>query len=227
MKTSNKKAYILKMNLLSANVFSLIVFVIMAIITNLLIGYVGIFMYPFILTCIILYFALHELFHGVGYYIGGTKLKNIAYGIFLEKGIFYCMGYQEITKKNILISLQMPFMVLGVITYIIGVILNLPLLVWLSVFNIMGAAMDMAMFFYILRIKNVHYSESGEPDEFVLITDEDLTKKKSIFISVKEVKDYKKDDYEFKDIKRFKCSKASWIALIVIIGLDLINIMLG
>ena len=227
MKTSKKKAFVLKMRLIPANVFSIIIFIVFAIITIKLIGIVGIFRFPFILTILILYFALHELIHGVGYFIGGTKLKNIAYGIFLEKGIFYCMGFQEITKKNILISLQMPFMVIGVITYIIGVVFYIPLLVWLSVFNIMGAAMDMAMFFYILGIKNVHYSESGEPDEFVLITDEDLTKKNNLFIKIKEVKDYKKEDYEFKNIKRFKCSKSSWIALLVLIGLDLVNLMLG
>ena len=227
MKISKKKAYIFKMNLWTANIFSIAVFVIMAIITILLIGYTAIFKKPFILTLIIIYFAIHELLHGIGYFIGGTKLKNISYGIALEKGIFYCMGYQEITKKNILISLQMPFMVIGVITYIIGIIFKLRVLTWLSVFNIMGAAMDMAMFIFISGIKNVHYSESGKPDEFVLITDEDLTKKKSIFLVLKETKDYKKEDYEFKDIKRFKCSKSSWIALLVLLGLDLINIILG
>ena len=172
MKISKKKAYIFKMNLWTANIFSIAVFVIMAIITILLIGYTAIFQKPFILTLIIIYFAIHELLHGIGYFIGGTKLKNISYGIALEKGIFYCMGYQEITKKNILISLQMPFMVIGVITYIIGIIFKLRVLTWLSVFNIMGAAMDMAMFIFISGIKNVHYSESGKPNEFVLITSE-------------------------------------------------------
>ena len=227
MQTSKKKAYVLKMKLLPANMLSIIIFIILGITNLKLIGFVGIFRKPFILTIVILYFFLHELLHGIGYYIGGTKLKNISYGILLEKGMFYCMGYQEITKKNILLSLQMPFMVLGIITYIIGIILNLSVLVWLSVFNIMGASMDIVMFLYISRIKNVHYSETGNPDEFVLITEEDLNKKKSIFLKVVETKNYKKEDYEFDNIKRLSCTKSSIIALIVILGLDIINLMLG
>ncbi len=227
MKISNKKAYIFKMNMVSANIFSMVVFAVAAALTIHLIGYVGLFVKPFILTLILLYFALHELLHGIGYFLGGTKLKNISYGIALERGIFYCMGYQEITKKNILISLQMPFMVIGVITYIIGIIFKLPVLTWLSVFNIMGASMDMAMFAYISRIKNLHYSESGEPDEFVLISDEDLEKKKSVFFKKKEVKDYKKEDYEFRNIKRFRCSKSSWVALLVLLGLDIVSLIIG
>lgn len=227
MQTSKKKAYVLKMKLLPANMLSIIIFIILGIINLKLIGFVGIFRKPFILTIVILYFFLHELLHGIGYYIGGTKLKNISYGILLEKGLFYCMGYQEITKKNILLSLQMPFMVLGIITYIIGIILNLSVLVWLSAFNIMGASMDIVMFLYISRIKNVHYSETGNPDEFVLITEEDLNKKKSIFLKVTETKNYKKEDYEFDNIKRLNCTKSSIIALIVILGLDIINLMLG
>ena len=227
MQTSKKKAYVLKMKLLPANILSIIIFIILGVINLKLIGFVGIFRKPFILTIVILYFFLHELLHGIGYYIGGTKLKNISYGILLEKGLFYCMGYQEITKKNILLSLQMPFMVLGIITYIIGITLNLSVLVWLSAFNIMGASMDIVMFLYISRIKNVHYSETGNPDEFVLITEEDLNKKKSIFLKVIEAKNYKKEDYEFDNIKRFNCTKSSIIALIVILGLDIINLMLG
>ena len=227
MQTSKKKAYVLKMKLLPANMLSIIIFIILGIINLKLIGFVGIFRKPFILTMVILYFFLHELLHGIGYYIGGTKLKNISYGILLEKGLFYCMGYQEITKKNILLSLQMPFMVLGIITYIIGITLNLSVLVWLSAFNIMGASMDIVMFLYISRIKNVHYSETGNPDEFVLITEEDLNKKKSIFLKVIETKNYKKEDYEFDNIKRLNCTKSSIIALIVILGLDIINLMLG
>ena len=36
---------------------------------------------------------------------------------------------KECIKKNILISLQMPFMVIGVVTYILGIVFNFPLLV--------------------------------------------------------------------------------------------------
>jgi hypothetical protein len=203
----------------------MILFILAAIITYKIFGYVGLFEKPFVLTVMIAYLLLHEAFHGIGYYLGGCKWNNISFGILLEKGIFYCMGYQELTKKNILLSLQMPFTFLSVIPYIIAVIFHLPVLAWLAVINFMGAAMDMAMFIYISRIGDCHYGESGAPNEFVLITSKDLSKKKSIFLRLKEVKDYKKQDFVFQNIKRFQWTKFSIIILLVIIGIDLLNLI--
>ena len=229
MKTSNKKAYVFKMNITTASIFSIVVFLLLVFVTTLIDGVTLFKAYqtPFLLCLLVGYFFLHELLHGVGFVLGGSKLKNIKLGAALEKGIFYCMSYQELTKKNILISLQMPFMVIGVITYVIGIVFNIPVLTWLSVLNIMGASMDLVMFFYILRIKNVTYSESGEPDEFVLISNEDLSKRKSIFLKLKETKDYKKEDYIFKDFKKIEISKASWIVILILIALDLVTLLLG
>lgn len=229
MKISNKKAYVFKMNITTASIFSIVVFLLLVFVTTLIDGVTLFKAYqtPFLLCLLVGYFFLHELLHGVGFVLAGSKLKNIKLGAALEKGIFYCMSYQELTKKNILISLQMPFMVIGVITYVIGIVFNIPVLTWLSVLNIMGASMDLVMFFYILRIKNVTYSESGEPDEFVLISNEDLSKRKSIFLKLKETKDYKKEDYIFKDFKRIEISKASWIVILILIALDLVTLLLG
>ncbi len=226
MSTTNKKAYVFEMDLVKANLFSLIIFIIAGIITYLIFGFSDFFGKPFILTILIGYFALHELLHGIGYLIGGTKYQNISYGVLLEKGIFYCMSYQEITKKNIMISLLMPFIWITVVTYIIGLMISSPFLAWLSVVNFMGASMDLMMFFYLLRIKDVTYGESGQPNEFVLISSENLKNKKSLFFHVKDVRDYKKEDYEFKDFKRFNITKGSFIALLVVFGLDLINTFL-
>lgn len=223
MSTTSKKAYIYKMKLGPANILCLGIIAILYIFTVVVFHINISFNNPLILfILIILYLMLHEFLHGVGYFVGGVKRKNIQYGIRLEKGIFYAMAYQELTKKNILISLQMPFMVIGVITYIIGVIFNFPLLVLLSIINISGASMDLAMFFYISRLKDVTYSESGEPDEFVLISKEDLTKKKSIFLKIVNVKDYKKEDYIFKIDKKIDITKVSIIIMLVFILLGAI-----
>ncbi len=135
------------------------------------------------------------------------------------------MAYQELTKKNILISLQMPFMVIGVITYIIGYFFHIPVLVWLSIVNLIGASMDLMMFMYIMRIKDVIYSESGEPDEFVLISSEDLTKKKSIYFKIVDTKEYKKSDYQFKDIKKISISKTSYTVLGILIVVTILSII--
>ena len=216
MNLANKKhAYVFKMNMVPANILSFVILIVTFIFACLLLGESILQDYnSFVLiVCILGYFALHEFLHGVGYFLGGCRLKNIQFGICLEKGIFYAMAYQEISKKNILISLQMPFMVIGVITLIISAIFKLPLLALLSVVNFSGASLDLMMFFYILRIKNVTYSESGEPNEFVLITDCDLKKKKSLFFTIKDVKEYKKEDYVFSKKKKIVISKFSYILI--------------
>ena len=224
MNTTSKKAYTYKMNLGPANILCLGIMAILYVF-SIVVFHINIsFDNPLILfILIILYLMLHEFLHGVGYFIGGVKRKNIQYGIRLEKGIFYAMAYQELTKKNILISLQMPFMVIGVITYIIGIIFNIPILVLLSIINISGASMDLAMFFYICKLKDITYSESGEPDEFVLISKEDLKKKKSIFLKIVNVKDYKKSDYEFNIDKKIDVTKKSIIIIILFLLLGLIT----
>ena len=224
MSTTSKKAYVYKMKLGPANILCLGIIVILYIFTIVVFHTnISFNSNPLILfILIILYLMLHEFLHGVGYFVGGVKRRNIQYGIRLEKGIFYAMAYQELTKKNILISLQMPFMVIGVITYVIGIIFNIPILVLLSIINISGASMDLAMFFYISKLKEVTYSESGEPDEFVLISSEDLTKKKSIFLNIVNVKDYKKSDYEFKVDKKIDVTRTSIIIMLVFILLGAI-----
>lgn len=225
----NKKAYVYKMNLIPANVLSIVILILAAALAFFLRVELwnNKMNYFIVFILIILYLMLHELLHGIGYFLGGTKRKYITYGIELEKGIFYAMAYSKLTKKNILISLQMPFVVIGVITFIIGVIFNIPLLVLLSIVNISGASMDLAMFIYFLRLpKDFTYSESGNPDEFVIISGEDLTKKKSIFTKIVEVKDYKEKDFEFKNLKKIKVTKLSIVLLIGFILLGLITTIL-
>ena len=225
----NKKAYVYKMNLVPANVLSIVIFIITLFPTfffriNLYDTGVNTFI---LFILLLLYLWFHEVLHGIGYIIGGTKRKNVKYGICLEKGILYCMAYQELTKKNILISLQMPFMVIGVITYIIGIIFNLPLLVLLSSVNISGASMDLVMFYYIAKLpKDTIYSESGKNDEFVLISSEDLTIRKSIFLKIVDVKDYRVEDYIFDKISKFEITKKSIVIIVLFLLLGLVTSIL-
>ena len=222
------KSYVYKFNLVSANIFSLIILAVMIIISFLL-GFefrLEELTIPFYVI-LILYFILHEILHGLGYMVSGASPKNIYYGIALEKGIFYTLARQEVKKSCILTSLQMPFTVIGVITYIIGIIINNHMLVLLSIANLTGASMDMVMFIFIARIKEVRYSETDANDEFVLITKEDLKKKKSLFFNLKEVKDYKKEDFIFKKAKRIVITKTSWILLIIMFALLIVSVFLN
>ena len=220
------KAYIYKFNLGMANLFSIVILVLLIVLTYFITGEFPIRYYPFLMTTMILYFILHEILHGIGYMISGAKPKNVYFGIALEKGILYCLCRQEVKKKCILTSLQMPFTVIGLITYIVGIIIKNDLLTFLSIANLVGASMDLVMFFYIARIKNVRYSETDANDEFVLITDEDLTKKKSKFFNLKETKKYNKKDYEFDKMKRVTISVTSLVILLACLGLDIISMLL-
>ena len=214
-----KKAYVYKMNLVPANLLGLVVFILLLVLTNVLkVNILPVFdKIPFIwiLVLLILYMILHEILHGIGYRITGTKTNKIKYGIELEKGILYTLVLEEVPKKNILVSLQMPFVMIGIITLLLGYILNIPLLVLLSIFNLMGASMDLVMFIYISRIKDVHYAETKASDEFILISKEDLTKRKSLFFKIIEVNNYKKEDYIVKSDKKITISKASIIFTII------------
>lgn len=214
-----KKAYVYKMNLVPANFLGLVVFILLLVLTSALnIDLLSVFNdLPFILTLVllILYMLLHELLHGIGYRITGSKSNKIKYGVELEKGILYTLVLEEVPKKNILVSLQMPFVIIGIITYILGYILNIPLLILLSIFNLMGASMDLVMFIYISKIKDVHYAETKASNEFILISKEDLTKRKSLFFRIIEEKKYKKEDYIIKSDKKITISKASIIFTII------------
>lgn len=214
-----KKAYVYKMNLVPANFLGLVVFILLLVLTSALnINILSVFNnLPFIviLALLMIYMVLHELLHGIGYRITGSKSNKIKYGVELEKGILYTLVLEEVPKKNILVSLQMPFVIIGIITYILGYILNIPLLVLLSIFNLMGASMDLVMFIYISRIKDVHYAETKASDEFILISKEDLTKRKSLFFKIIEVNNYKKEDYIVKSDKKITISKASIIFTII------------
>ena len=214
-----KKAYVYKMNLVPANFLGLVVFILLLVLTSALnIDLLSVFNdLPFILilALLILYMLLHELLHGIGYRITGSKSNKIKYGVELEKGILYTLVLEEVPKKNILVSLQMPFVIIGIITYILGYILNIPLLILLSIFNLMGASMDLVMFIYISKIKDVHYAETKASNEFILISKEDLTKKKSLFFRITEVKNYKKDDYIIILDNKITITKASIIFTII------------
>lgn len=134
------------------------------------------------------WFILHEIIHGVAYRIMGAKKDNVSYGVVLEKGIFYCKCNDYVNKSCILVSVLAPFVVIGVVTYILGIIFNFGWLVYLSIINIMGACGDLAMFsFFVFRDKDIRFKELDDSTTFCLETTEDLTKKKFLFVKLKKV----------------------------------------
>ena len=84
------------------------------------------------------YFCLHEILHSIGYVINGADFKRITYGAHIEQGILCCSCKQEVDKKCVMWSLLYPFLFIGILTYAIGVIFHIPILIVLSAANISG-----------------------------------------------------------------------------------------
>lgn len=209
-----KKYYLFEMKTGALNVLSIILFMGMIMLTGYLLdgkiinimaagAQVFIIMIP--------YFAFHEVLHSIGYVLNGADFKYITYGAHLEKGVFCCLCKQNVSKRCILISLLFPFIFIGIITYIIGIIFNIPVLVLLSIMNISGCSGDLIMFYSLSKLKNYEYSEYDDPISFGLYTEEDLSKKKLPCLKYVGTK----DELERNDLKKISVSKTS-IAIIII-----------
>jgi len=161
-------------------------------------------------TClwILPWLILHELLHSFAYVIHGAKFKNITYGMCLEKSILYCLCKENISKTNILCSLLYPFLIIGVGTYILGILLGNVILILLSILNISGCVGDLVMFFFIMKLKNIEFSEFDNPIQFGIYTEENLENKKAFGLCFIE----KKESLEKTNLKKINISVPSiWI----------------
>lgn len=219
-----KNKYIFTYNMNFMNIFATILFVIIFIITffinkNIFITYLNssVKYCVLLLILMIFYFILHECIHGLFYLLNGAKWQNIRFGIALEKGILYCKSCEKINKRNILMSVIAPFILIGLVTYIIGLIINNAALVFLSMLNISGCAGDLIVFFFFLkRNKDLLFKEIGDTTTFFIETKEDLKNKKFIGLKLdKEIEDENilKDDLN----KKINISKFSAITLIILL----------
>lgn len=106
MKNKNKKYYLFEMKMLPLNILSFVLLIVMVEITSLIIkdfyNFTTSVLNSFILFIILnlLYMVIHKLLHSLAYCIYGGKFKKIIYGIELEKGIFYCLCKQNISRKT-------------------------------------------------------------------------------------------------------------------------------
>ena len=208
------KYYRYSMNMKKLNIFCIIIM----IFAFLVIGYMSLFSY-LDFKCLILYFFwmfLHEFIHGIGFNISGVKHKNIVYGANLEKGIFYCMCKEEISKKGIMISLFFPFIFIGVVTLVIGLVIYNPILIILSLLNIAGCAGDIAMIISFIKLPQFSYLDLDDCTGFVLVSKNDLSKYKLFGMDLIESDDYSKLG-KASDFKKFTISKLSWIVFGVLI----------
>ena len=117
-----------------------------------------------------------------------------------------------------------PFTVIGVITFIIAIIFNLPFLGFLSILNMTGAIFDLIMTYQISRMpKDVMFAEFDDPDAYYLISKKDLTKYKTIGLKIVETGEYDSKKIKSKDRKRIEITKKSYIYLIIFILICLLT----
>ena len=157
------------------------------------------------------YLILHELLHSLGYVIYGADFNNITYGAHLEKGILCCLCKQNIDKRNILHSLLYPFILIGILTLVIGIIFNYPILIILSLANISGCSGDLIMFYHLSKLNDYQFSEYNDPIAFALYTKNDFSNLKMFGLDYVE----KKTRLERNDLRKVVVSKTSIIILVV------------
>ena len=220
-----KKYYVYEMNINILNIISIIILVFMTLLSflinkTLLIKSFVINDYFIFIMGFVCYLIFHEILHSIAYIIHGANFKNITYGMALEKGVFYCLCKQNINKKNILISLMYPLFFIGIVTYIISLIYDLPFLHLLSICNIAGAAGDIIMFIFILKMpKDIEYSEFDSETSFGIYTNKDISKEKHFGLKYLGTKDTLKRE----DKTKIKISKVSKIVLIIMILFGLLT----
>lgn len=224
-----KQKYIFTYDMIFMSILSTILFIFMILLTFIInkeifiefINYTNKDSCLLIIT-MIFYLILHEAIHGIFYYFNGAKWRNIRFGISLEKGILYCKSCEKINKRNILISVIAPFTLIGIISYIIGIIFNLSSLILLSIINISGCAGDLVIFFFFINRKNdLLFKEIGDTTTFLLETKEDLSNKKFLGLKIdKEIEDEKTLEDNLN--KKINISKFSAITLIILLILFIV-----
>ena len=212
---NRKKYYLFKMNTLILNGVSVILILVCSLIFYLIYKNDSLMVLNNNLNLLMIfyipYLLLHELLHSFAYVKYGADFKNITYGIHLEKGILCCLCKQKISKKNILCSLLYPFIIIGIITLLLGIVFDSSLLVILSLVNITGCSGDLVMFYHLLKLKNFEFSEYNDPMAFALYTSEDFSKLKLFGLDFVE----KTTKIDRSDLRKIVISKISIIILVV------------
>lgn len=226
-----KEYYVFKINLLKLNVLAIILLIAMFAITyvinpNLTISCLDLFednkMLFFILPAMLGYMILHELLHALGYILYGAKPKNITFGMDLEKSVLYCLCKQDVSRKNILNASMFPLFYIGIVTYVISIIFEMPLLLLLSIMNISGAAGDIMYFLYFIKLdKNIMFSELDDGTSFAILSENDVTQVKHFGLDFVE----KIDEIPRNDFKRVKITKLSWFVVILCLILTVLGIL--
>lgn len=184
--------------------------------------------YSLEIAIMMIWMILHELIHGLGFVISkNVTTRDITYGMYIEKGIFYCMCKKEITKKDIIRSLLMPLVLIGIVTLILGLILENSLLCFLSVINISGAIGDFIMFLFFLKLPDdILYVDTDDNLGFTVLSSKDISNTKMLGIKFLSSGEFELQKM-ITDYRKIVISKASWCLIIltlILLVIGLINL---
>ena len=227
MKNKNKmNYYTYELDMVFLNILSLVIFGVVWGIVMLLrpgdylwnpdnVGFLLIFM--------VLWLMFHEVLHAIGFSIfPEVDKKNVVFGMALEKGVFYCMCKQKISRKVILTSLLFPVTFIGIVTLVWGMMIESYYLVMLSILNIAGAVGDLVMTYYFLKVdRDVIYLDLDDCTSFTVLSTKDISNIKVKGIKLRESGIYN-EKMESHNKKRITISKKSYLTLGIIIILSLI-----
>lgn len=227
---SKERYYTYKLDMVLLNIIAIILFVIVCFFVLLIehndsyviTSDINLFIY------MVLWLMLHEVLHGIGFGIfKNVSISNITFGMALEKGVFYCMCKQAIDKKVILTSLLFPVTIIGLITLIIGMIVNSYVLVLLSILNITGSIGDIVMIIYFLKVGRVRYLDLDDCTSFTVLSREDLTNVGCLGIKLVNSGIYDDSKIYPRDKKKLTITNLSYILLVVILIIFIIDLIGG
>lgn len=227
-KEKNKKYYTYTLNMTILNILAIILFIVVSLIVILIEHHDKYTINTPTITLFILmviWLIIHEILHGIAFGLfKEVNKKNITFGMYLEKGVFYCMCKQNITKKVILTSLLFPFTIIGLITLIIGMIINNYELVFLSILNITGSIGDIIMTIYFLKCPNdIIYLDQDDCTSFTVVSNKNLDNIKVPGIKLVKTGSYDKEKLKAHDRRKIVISKLSYICLIILLILFIIT----
>lgn len=141
---------------------------------------------------VILVFILYEIVKLIIY-----GRKNSSFVFRLDKGDIYCRCINQIYKKRAMIALIVPFILLGVLPIIGGLVFKNIYVFLIGTINVMFNIRDVIMFIMILSLKTkvIKYEDEKSKDKVVLELRKDFSNYKNILIKkITKLEEFLNDD---------------------------------
>lgn len=188
-KKNDRKYYRFDMDLKLMNILASVLYIIffIYIYAN---TYFATFEFTYLaLLGLFLYFALHEICHGIGYALYAKNKKNIKFGVVMEKGVFYAMCQEEISREGIIVSLIFPIIILTIIPLPFAIYYKSSIILFYSITNLIGAIGDILLIKLVLELpKDITYIDYDNNIGAYFLCNEDISEFKSLGLKCAESK---------------------------------------